>query len=434
MGRLIRWTLIFGVLAAGGYFAWGAAGSYLAERRKVTYETAEVDRGPLEEIVRSTGEVQPVLSVTVGSFVSGPIIALHADFNDAVSEGDLLAEIDPRLFEAAVAGDRAGLATSQAQLDSVKAQLQQAVNDERRAMSLRKESADYISQAEVDRFHFSRMGLEAQLEVAEAGIQQARARLENSEANLNYTKILAPTDGIIIDRKIDPGQTLASQFQAPELFVIAPQMRERVRIFASVDEADIGLIREAQAADRPVRFTVYAYPGETFEGRIEQIRFSSAAEQNVVTYPVVVTCPNPDLKLLPGMTADLSFLVDERQEALRVPNAALRYFPPAERVREEDRWLVTGKGGPDEEGGSVVEGGSVTDDSLGEPLDVPPLKAEAAEAEKSEADADARHVWRAEGQLLRAVEVRTGISDGKFTEILSGDLEAGDALVTGQKT
>ena len=459
MGRLIRWTLVLVALGAGGYYASAAARGYLAERSKVTYETAAVETGKVESLVRSTGEVQPVLSVTVGAFVSGPIIALHADFNDVVKEGDLLAEIDPRLPQASVARDRATLANARASVESVKAQLQQAVNDERRANNLRKESADYISQAEVDRFHFARLSLEAQLDVAKAGILQAEATLENSEANLGYTRILSPVDGIIIDRKIDAGQTVASGFQTPEMFTIAPRMREKMLIFASVDEADIGLIRAAQAEKRPVRFTVYAYPDDKFIGEIEQIRFSSAAEQNVVTYPVVVACPNPDLKLLPGMTADLSFLVEVRDDVVRVPNAALRYLPDAERVRSEDRWLITGKK-DDAAEDRAAEGGSVADESvsgeagsvvdpfaggatapIGEDDGVPPLTSEAADAgldaetadDALERDAETKHVWVTEGQLLRAVEVRLGITDGKFTELLEGDVRPGDELVTGIK-
>ena len=443
--RAVKWIVALSLIGGLGFFGYQKAAAYLAARSKVEFVTAAADRGELESVVRSTGEVQPVLSVTVGSFVSGPVVALHADFNDQVEEGQLLAEIDPRIYEAAVAGDRATLATSNAEVDRIKATLQQAKNDEQRAMNLRRESEDYISQAEIDRFRFGRLAQEAQLQVAEAGILRAEASLQNSEANLNYTKILSPVSGIVIDRKIDPGQTLASQFQAPELFVIAPQMREEMHIFASVDEADIGQLRRAQAEDRPVRFGVYAYPEEKFTGTIDQVRFSPVAEQSVVTYPVVVSTPNPDLKLMPGMTADLEFVVETREEIVRLPNAALRFFPKAEQVRPEDRWLITGKkegeasesGSAAAESGSTVESGSLLAEDGPPPLTSPLLGEDDAGAE-SDKDApdekdDTRHVWVVEGETLRAIPVTTGISDGKFTELLTGDVEPGTKLVTGVK-
>ena len=449
MKTLIRWLIVIGVVGGGLYFAASSGQRYLAERRKVTFETQPASVGAIESLVRSTGEVRPVLEVSVGSFVSGPVTELHVDFNDRVAKGDLLAEVDPRLFEAAVERDRASLATRQADRERVEAQLQQARNDERRATQLRLESADYISQAEVDRAHFARLSLEAQLKVAEAGIDQARATLENSVANLNYTRIEAPVDGIVIDRKIDPGQTLASQFQTPELFTIAPQMRETMHIFATVDEADIGLLREAQDDEQPVRFTVTAYPKKEFEGRIEQIRFSPTELQNVVTYPVVIATPNPDLELLPGMTAELSFRLERREDVLRVPNAALRYVPEAKLVREEDRYLVSGGEQPEqgeEEEVEKVEAGSAEAGSIpAGPMLATGEQEEADDADKDSeedsdeedgADDDLRHVWVRDGELLRAIAVRTGITDGKFTEIVDiegGPLEAGDELVVGVK-
>lgn len=388
------------------------ARQYFKERNKPTYRTAEVDEKPVVLSVQSTGEVKPVLSVSIGSFVSGPIEALHVDFNDVVTRGQLLAEIDPRIYNAAVARDRAALVTRQAEVKRVQAQLQQAINDEQRSIALRKESEDYISQTEIDQFHFARLALEAQLEVAEAAVSQAEANLSNSEANLGYTKILSPVDGIVIDRKIDPGQTLAAQFQTPELFIIAPDMREKMHIFASIDEADIGLIRQAQEADRPVQFTVDAYPEDLFTGEIEQIRFSSTETQNVVTYPVVVSTTNPDLKLLPGMTADLSFTIEEKENVLCVPNGALRFYPPdKEHVREEDRKLLEG-------GGDEVQ------------TEQPQSPQERNEAERERAK---RHVWGESDEGLVAIPITTGISDNRYTEVVAGDVEPGQALVTGVK-
>lgn len=414
MRFFLKLLIVLAVVVGAGWAAYKPAMSYWKQRNRPTYRTDEVMRRTITSVVNTTGEVKPVLSVLVGSFVSGPIEELHADFNDHVEKDQLLAEIDPRIYEAAVQRDRATLITRQADVERVKAQLQQAINDEKRSIALRQENADFISKTEMDRFYFNRMSLEAQLKVAQATIAQAEANLENSEANLGYTKIRSPVDGIIIDRRIDPGQTLAAQFQAPELFIIAPEMDKKMHIFASVDEADIGLIRTAQEKKNPVHFTVDAYPDDLFMGEIEQIRFSSTETQTVVTYPVIVAASNEDLKLLPGMTANLSFQIDEKEDVLCIPNAALRFYPNARRVREEDR--------------SLLDGADEDDDTDDEP--------ELSAREKAEADSKrrSRHVWVEDGEWLRAIEVTTGISDNRFTEITSDDLDVGAKLVTGIKT
>ena len=256
--------------------------------------------------------------------------------------------------------------------------------------------------------------MEAELELSEAAIKQAQANLNNSLANLGYTKITSPVDGIVIDRKIDPGQTLAAQFQTPELFIIAPEMRKEMHIFASVDEADIGMIRKAKEAGERVEFTVDAYPGELFEGVIHQIRLSSTTTQNVVTYPVVVSTSNEELKLLPGMTADISFRVEEHKGVTKVPNAALRFFPKREYVREEDRKLLDGVDSSDED----------RQNAESQPADA---KAKASVKHRK------RHVWVKEGEFLRAIEIETGLSDYRYTELISGEIKPGQELVVGVK-
>lgn len=414
MRFLIKLLIVVAIVVGAGWAAYKPAMSYWKERNRPTFRTEEVTRRTITSVVNSTGEVKPVLSVLVGSFVSGPIEELHADFNDQVEKGQLLAVIDPRIYEASVQRDQATLITRQADVERVKAELQQAINNEKRSIALREENADFISKTEMDRFHFSRLSLEAQLKVAEATILQAEANLDNSVANLGYTKIRSPVDGIVIDRKIDPGQTLAAQFQAPELFIIAPEMDKKMHIFASVDEADIGLIRTAQEKNNPVEFTVDAYPDDLFVGEIEQIRFSSTETQSVVTYPVVVAAANSDLKLLPGMTANLSFQIDEETDALCVPNAALRFYPSAKQVREEDRPLLDGVDNEEDE-------------------DIEP-EVSAREKAESGRERNRRHVWIEEGQYLKAIEIVTGISDNQFTVIVSGELEEGQKLVTGVKS
>ena len=414
MKRLIKWLMLIAVLVGGGIAASHYGGRYWKERNRVVWRQAEVTRGRVVSVVNSTGTVKPVLSVSVGAFVSGPIETLHVKHNDEVKKGDLLAEIDPRIYDASVARDRAILATRKAEVERAKAQLQQARNDEGRAVALRAENKGFLSDTEMDQFKFNRVALEAMLTVADANVLQAQANLENSEANLGYTKIRAPVDGIIIDRKIDPGQTLATQFQTPVLFVVAPDMRKEMHIFASVDEADIAQIREAQKREQPVQFTVDSMPEELFVGKVEQIRMSSTTTQNVVTYPVVVSVANPDLKLWPDMTASISFQVAERKDVMRIPNAALRFYPQRDKVRAEDRKLLDSAGSTPEQEKEKSETNVAAE--------------ERAEARRRR---NRRHVWVVDGEFLRAVEVVIGLSDSKHTELVSGDLKEGDQLVTG---
>lgn len=414
MRRLIRWMMILVVMGGAGWAAYEPTTRYLKERSRITYATAPVTRGRVVAVVNATGTVKPVREVQVGSFVSGPIEEIYVDFNDEVKKGDLLARIDPRLYEANVARDRALLATRKADVEQVRANLQRALNDERRSKALRAERKDFISDSEMDQYKFSRMALEAQLAVAETSVAQAQANLDNSEANLAYTRITAPVDGVVIDRKVDPGQTVASQFQTPELFTVAPDMREEMRVFANVDEADIGLIRAAQEAGRPVRFTVDAYPDDLFEGRIYQIRRNATTTQNVVTYPVVISAPNPDLKLLPGMTASLSFQVGVSEDTPLIPNAALRFYPPdRDRVHPDDRGVLDGVATPSKDAEESEQVLSAE---------------EQAEVRRGRSR---RHVWVVDGDFLRAVEVYTGLSDSRNTELISGDLREGRPLVTG---
>ncbi len=418
MKTLFKLAILLAVLGGGGYATYTSGTNWLKERNKPKFRTSKVERGDIRITVNATGEVKPVLEVHVGSFVSGPIDELFVDWNDEVKEGQLLATIDPRIYEAAVQRDKAGLDTRLAEVKRVEAQLQQARRDKQRGELLRKENKDFISQTELDQLNFGLMGLEAQLTIAQASVAQAQANLDNSEANLNYTKILSPVDGIITQRLIEPGQTLAAQFQAPELFVIAPRMRERMEIHASVDEADIGLIKRAKEAGRPVFFEVSAYDDELFEtGKIEQIRLKSTNVQNVVTYPVVVSTPNEDMKLLPGMTASMTFQVEDHTDILKVSNFAISYLP-------EDKAYVVEQ---DHDKLDVRIAAAKKAEENKDLLDDKPIDEIVAAASRGET----RHVWVREGEKLKAVEIQIGVSDYQFTEVLSGDLKEGDEVVLG---
>jgi HlyD family secretion protein len=413
MKRLIRWAIILGILVGLGWLAAGPGLAYWKERNRINYREAAVTRGKIIAVVNATGTIKPVRQVTVGSFVGGPIIKINVDYNDLVTKDQVLAKIDPQLYEAAVARDRASLERSKADVQKAEAQLNQAKNNLARAESLRQQNKNFISDQEMDTFKYTYEGLKADLEVAKTSVSLAQANLDQSVTNLGYTDIKAPEPGVVIDRKIDQGQTVQAQFQTPELFIVAPDLKAEMYVHANVDEADIGNIRKAQAENQPVHFTVDSYPDDRFDGRIFQVRQSSTTTQNVVTYPVVVSARNPDLKLMPGMTASLSFQLKEVQGVLRIPNAALRFYPQREQVRVEDREILEIKGVAKEE----------SDASSSTPS--------ADEKVELRRQRHQRHVWVVDGDFLRAIPVVTGITSNQYTEVVSGDLKEGDKLVTG---
>lgn len=418
MRTLLKTLLVLLILGGVGAAVSWPAMSYWKQRNRPQWRTDAAVRGDILAVVNATGQVKPVLSVQVGAFVSGPIVGDLAKFNQEVKKDDVLARIDPRIYQASVDQDKATLKIREAEVKRVQALLEQARNDEKRGLALRAKNENFLSDAEADQLKFNRLSLEAQLEVAEASVEQANASLANSKANLGYTQITSPDDGIVIDRKIDPGQTLASSFQTPQLFVVAPRMREKMHVHALIDEADIGFIRDAQKRGLTVEFTVDAYPDDLFQGTIEEIRYSSTTTQNVVTYPVLVAAANPDLKLLPGMTASLSFRVDERKAVLRIPNAALRFFPDPQYVREADRKLLEGVGGDSEK-------------EQEKPSEQRISANERAEARRRRTQ---RHVWVEDGEFLKAIPVEVGLSDSRYTELASGEIKEDQPLVTGLKT
>jgi len=415
MKRLVKIflvLLVLGGLLAGG--AWQARSMWMA-RNKPHFRQVEVKQGDISSSVDSTGTVQPTLRVQIGSVVSGPVDELFVDFNSVVKQDQLLAKIDERLPKAAVARAKALLDTRKAEVVRVEALKLQAENDLDRAKELQAIHEDYISDSEMDQVRCNYESVEAQLEVANANVQQAQASLDDAEYNLAYTDIKSPVDGIVIDRLIDPGQTLAASFQTPVLFIVAPDLDKKVHVYASVDEADIGLIREAQKQEKEVHFTVDAYPDDLFEGKIHQVRVNPTSEQNVVIYPVIIEAPNPEMKLLPGMTADISFAIETREDVIMIPNAALRFYPNVGQVHPDDRKVLEG---------AAMEAAE-DDASAGDRS-----AQERAEANKKR---NKRHVWTLDKKtnLLRAVEVETGISSYRYTELVSTELKEGQKLVTG---
>lgn len=414
MRRLLWWLMALILLGGIGAGAAYPSVQWWQKRFQPRYVTMEISRGRVESVVNATGTIKPVRTVTIGSFVSGPIAKVHVDFNSVIKKGDVLAEIDARLLQAAYDRDKASLDTAKAELARIEALLTQAERNEERAKKLMKINKDYLSDTEMDQFHFNRISLQAQKKFSEASIQQALASMKRSEADLGYTKIVSPVDGIVIERKVDDGQTVASAFQTPEMFIVAPDMEKAMHVFASVDEADIGLIRAAQEQKKTVKFTVDAYPQDLFAGEIYQVRRNSTTTQNVVTYPVVIEAKNPELKLMPGMTASISFLIDVKEDVVRIPSAALRFVPPPARVHPEDR--------------KYLDGVNV---ATGQAEGTSGVRMSANQKNELAKKRSKRVVWVQEGVLLRAVPVTLGMSDNQHAELVEGDLKEGQEVVTG---
>jgi HlyD family secretion protein len=351
------------------------------------YRLVEVTRGDVESIVTATGKLNAVKSVEVGTQVSGQITEILADFNDRVEAGQLIARIDPTLWQQEVRAADASLARAKAELDYQTRELE-------RIAGLLEQGA--ASQTQYNAVEYS-------LSLAKAGFESAEVALDRARRNLVYTEIRSPIDGVVIARNVDVGQTVAASLSAPLLFLIAEDLSE-MEILASVDEADIGSIREGQ----PVRFTVQAYPDETFSGNVRQVRFQSTVQENVVNYTVVVGTANESGKLLPGMTATVEFLLETATDVLRVSNAALRFRPTEEmleqlRARREAEGAQTAAADSGSAGGRRGAGG-----------------------------ASAKLLWLLdEGGTPRAARVRVGVSDGQVTEIEGEGVEAGMSVIAG---
>jgi len=369
----------------------------------VSFKTEPVSKGALLETVAATGEVSAVVTVTVGSQISGTISRLYVDFNSPVKQGQLLAEIDPRLFEVALARAVAGLLAAGADVEKAKVTLLDAEHAEQRLSELYKKGL--VSSAEADTAASNRAGAAAALRAAEARVAQARADRDAAATNVSLCRIRSPIDGIVISRNVDVGQTVAASLQSPTLFVIANDL-SRMQVLANVDEADVGKVKEGMLAS----FTVDAFPGEVFKGRIREVRQAPAAIQNVVTYAAVVDAPNPEHKLRQGMTASISVVTSQRSDALRIPNAALRYRP-------------AGEGGPEK----PVVAKAVAGQGAQEGAKRPPPKPESA-GEPVRPGIRKVTAYRLEGTKPVRVAVLVGISDGQRTEVVSG-LSEGDQVV-----
>jgi HlyD family secretion protein len=343
------------------------------------YQTATITRGPITQAVTATGTLNPVVNVQVGSQVSGNIAKLFADFNSQVKAGQVVAEIDPALFKATVTQAEGDLASAQAAFDLAK------INAKRtRELFARKTS----SQADLDQAM-------ANLHQAEANVKIKQGALDKARADLEHCTITSPIDGIVISRNVDVGQTVAASLQAPVIFAIANDLT-KMQIDANVAEADVGVVKVGQNVD----FTVDAFPMQTFHGKVVQVRNAPITVQNVVTYDTVIGVSNPDLKLKPGMTANVSIVIAHKDDVLQTRNAALRYRPPDATPPETTRTTTRRSARPAGNPG-------------GEPR------------------ASERTVYVLSGGHPKPVQIKTGISDGIVTEVVEG-LKEGDRVVTAE--
>ncbi len=393
--RKRRWPWILLLLIAGGAGGWWYYTRENPADAAPEYETVKIGRGDLTKFVSAAGELNPLVKVEIGSQISGTISKLNVDFNSVVKEGDILCELDPATYEANYAQSRAERSSAEAERDL-----------QRRSLERKKQliSKQLLSVADFDK-------VESDLRRAEAQLELTEARLKKAKVDLDRCRILSPINGVVVDRTAEIGQTIAASFSAPKLFMMAADLT-KMQINAKVSEADIGQIHEKQK----VKFEVDAYP-DSFFGEVVQVRNSPIAEENVVNYDVIIAVNNPDMKLKPGMTAIVQIITGERSAVLRVPNGALRFRPASK------NGPVTAGGPPS--GGPRGGGGGGGGPAPG--AQGPGFKPKQATDEKQ------LYLKPANPKdELEALKVKTGLSDGVQTEILSG-LNEGDEVVLLQK-
>jgi HlyD family secretion protein len=382
-----RIAIIIGILAVTGL----SVGAFYARRGEAapSIVTASVTRGPIVNAIAATGTLEAVTTVQVGSQVSGTIQSLGADFNSIVHKGQVIARLDPSLFQTQVDSARANLASAQADVQRAQVTLGDAQTKTARAHQLAEKQL--IPTTDVESADVAERTASAQVRSAQAQLAQARASLTQTEVNLQKTVIASPIDGIVIGRSVDVGQTVAASLQAPTLFTLAADLGE-MQVKTNIDESDLGNILPGQ----PVTFRVDAYPTRTFTGTVMQVRLDPVVSQNVVTYAAIISAPNPALELKPGMTANVTIEVARKDDVLRVPSAALR-FKPTETV------LTT----------------------LGQD---PKVLAQSRPVAGSGKGAGGT-VWMFDG-AFHAVPVTTGVTDGVNTEVTSEALHEGTVLAT----
>jgi HlyD family secretion protein len=360
----------------------------------VQYKTSVVERRTIVGRVTASGTLSAIVTVLVGTQVSGRIQKLYADYNSTVKKGELVAKIDPQLFEAAMQQAQANYLAAKAGVATAEATAINADKQLARERALRDQNL--AAQADLDTAEATAATAHAAIDGAKAGLAQSLASLHQAQVNLSYTSILSPIDGVVISRSVDVGQTVAASLSAPTLFTIAQDLT-KMQVDTNVAEGDVGRLQEGMKT----YFTVDSYPGQRFFGQIRQIRNAATTVQNVVTYDAVIDVDNSDLKLRPGMTANVTAVYAERRSALAVANAALRFrAPPA-----------------------LTAGGASSADARRH------WRGPQSDAGAPEGASEGRSLWVMRGGVAKVVSVHTGLSDGTVTEIGDGDLHEGDQVI-----
>ncbi|MEJ2688499.1 MAG: efflux RND transporter periplasmic adaptor subunit [Deltaproteobacteria bacterium] len=400
--RLRRVLATFLLLAAGvaAFFWWQRDTPVNAPH----YLTKKAQRGDLTVIVTATGNLEPVNEVTVGSELSGIVRSVDVDYNDHVRRGQVLARLDTSKLDAQVSQSKANLEVARAKVLQTKATVQEtSQNLERLQAVLKMSQGKAVSKQDLEAAQAALERARADQASAEASVSQAEAILKANETDLDKTVIYSPINGVVLTRSVDPGQTVAASLQAPVLFSLAEDLT-KMELHVDVDEADVGRVKEGQAAV----FTVDAYPGRRFPAKISQVRYGSKTVDGVVTYETLLAVDNSDLSLRPGMTATANITVQQVHDALLVPNAALRFVPPTR---------PSGNG-------SQQRGGSILSRLFPRP------RHNNREVKRSTTgDKESQQVWMVRGEKLVPIPVTTGATDGAMTEITGGNLQIGQAVV-----
>lgn len=401
---------------------------------EIKYRTEVIGKGDIEALVVTSGTLSPIETVDVGAQVSGKVIALYADYNTPVKKGDVVAELDQEPLRMKIQQNESSYLSRVAALDQAKVTLQTSEKAYERAKSLFAKSL--LSVEEMDASEATYLNAKSALVSAQASVSQAKTTLDLSKVDLSYSVIKSPVDGMIITRKVNIGQTLQSSYTAPVLFQVATDLT-KMKVECDVDESDIGKVKEGQK----VRFGVEAYPNDSFNGVVQQVRVSPTTTNNVVTYTTIVNVDNPEKKLLPGMTATVSIIVGEAKNVLRVPNGALRFTPTmtdAELKKMQDemreRFMAQRQAQGGQPGGAAPAApGAPQAGAQGGPTGQPgTFNRPAGASAGGPARPQMPRVWILDAQgKMRMAMVRTGVADTSYSEIVRGDLKEGDVVITG---
>jgi HlyD family secretion protein len=405
--------LVSALALSGGWMAFDAARASSA-KSPYRLEKARVERGDVTGRVTATGTLSALVTVQVGSQVSGRISDLYADFGQRVKRGQVIAKLDQRMFEAQAEQGRANREAATGDLQKARAQSEEADRKLKRTQALSEQNL--VAQAELDAAETAAKAAKAAVAAAAGNESQAAASYHQAKVNLGYTTIVSPINGIVISRNVDVGQTVAASLQAPTLFTIAEDLG-KMQVHAAVSEADVGRLQAGMAAT----FVVDAYPDRKFRGVIRQIRDAPQTMQNVVTYDAVVDVDNGDLRLKPGMTANVTFVYAERKSVLRIPSAALRFRPPEELLARAGRL-----------DGAIPVGKKKHKHKMEKAAEATPAEASPSSGQPNAAPASGspKSVWVLDGDRLKEVQVEVGVSDGNKVEVRDGALGEGDVLIT----